>query len=354
MAEPGESRRRRREESLIPDLSVIIPARNEAYLQRTLEDVLSMSRAHTEAIVICDGALPLTPLAQHDRLHLVVLPESIGQRAATNLGVRLSQAPYVMKLDAHCALAPGYDVQLIEDAQTLGTDVTQIPRQFHLHVLNWKCVGCGDEWYQGPQPTACGTCADAGRPGGPFERVPLWERRQTRWRKSTDTPRGGCISSVAWGFDHTLKFGYVHEIAHRQQGQDFVETMSLLGACWFLSRDRFWQLGGMDENHGSWGQMGTELACKSWLSGGRVVTNTRTWYAHLFRTQGGEFGFPYPITMQQTEAARRYSRRTWLQNAWPGQVLPLRWLVEKFAPLPGWTAEQIAALPASLEREVAA
>lgn len=47
-------------------------------------------------------------------------------------------------------------------------------------------------------------------------------------------------------------------------------------------------------NYGSWGNQGIEVACKTWLSGGRVLVNHNTWYAHMFRTQGAEFGFPYP------------------------------------------------------------
>ena len=39
-----------------------------------------------------------------------------------------------------------------------------------------------------------------------------------------------------------------------------------------------------DEKHGSWGQYGTEWACKSWLSGGKLITTKKTWFGHMFRT----------------------------------------------------------------------
>ena len=112
--------------------------------------------------------------------------------------------------------------------------------------------------------------------------------------------------------------------------------MTSLGACFFMTRERFWQIGGLDEAHGGWGQLGVEVACKSWLSGGRQVVNKRTWFAHMFRTQGGDFSHPYPLSGSEVEGARTYSRQLWKENRWPGQVRPLAWLLEKFQPVPGW------------------
>lgn len=303
------------------DLSVLIPARNERWLRHTVEDVLANLRADTEVIVIADGQWPLEPLAQHPRVQLAYLPEAIGQRAATNLAARLSSARYLMKLDAHCAVSEGFDVALIEAAQTLGDDVTQIPKQYNLHVFDWRCESCGYRSYQGPTPTVCAKCDAA----GPFERVLVWnpQRRQT----------------TAWRFDRGLKFQYWGEWGERHRHEEIHDVLSCLGACWFLSRHRYWQIGGLDERHGSWGQMGTELGCKSWLSGGRMVVNKRAWFSHLFRTQGGDFGFPFPLSGAEVDRAREHSRALWLNDAWPGQVRPLSWLIDHFAPVPDWHQE---------------
>lgn len=336
------------------DLSVLVPARNEQWLKPTVEDVLKNARGNTEVIVVCDGNWPIEGLNNHPNLRIVYEPIAVGQRAATNNAARLSSARWIMKLDAHASVSEGFDVALMEASKTLGYDVIQIPRQYHLHVFNWKCQGCGTETYQGPTPTMCNACAAKGTPGGPFEKVWMWERRQNRWRTSTEKPKGGHIFSDTWRFDSTLHFQYFPELKARHPDGDFVETMSCLGACWFLNREWYWQLGGLDESLGSWGQMGQELACKAWLSGGRMITNRRAHYSHLFRTQGGEFGFPYALSNEQVEHARKRSRDIWLNDAWPGQVKPLRWLVEKFAPVPGWTSEQIQALPSTLKSERAA
>jgi len=43
------------------DLSVVIPARKEMFLQRTIESVLSNIEADTEVIAVCDGYWPDPP-----------------------------------------------------------------------------------------------------------------------------------------------------------------------------------------------------------------------------------------------------------------------------------------------------
>jgi hypothetical protein len=302
-------------------LSILIPARNEEWLPETVADVLEHASGQTEVIVVLDGAWPVRPLPQHGRVQVIYLPESIGQRAATNLAARVSTAPYICKLDAHCSVASGFDTALIEAAQTLERECVQIPTQKNLKVYNQVCEPCQFVADQAPRLPACPHC------GGTLEKQLVWK------------PRPGSTTK-AWRFDSELQFGYG---GISQPEGEFPETMSCLGACWFLSREWFWQLGGLDEAHGGWGQMGTELACKVWLSGGRMVTNTRTWFAHFFRVGG--IGFPYTIHGSDQEKARVYSRNLWRSNAWAGQVKPLRWLVEKFQPK-GWSQEQIDALPA--------
>lgn len=310
------------------ELSIVIPARNERWLVKTIEDVLSHIEADTEIIAILDGAWAEPGIPQHERVTVVYLPESIGQRAATNLGARISTATYVMKLDAHCAMDQGFDRKLIEAAKELGPDVTQIPAQMNLHVFDRICKSCGKREYQGPTDVPCVPC---GAMDWDIEIV--WNPKRRR--------------SESWAFDGTLRFmPNSGEIGRRPEYQgEIADVMTSLGACFFLSRERYWQLGGLDEAHGSWGQMGVEVACKSWLSGGRQVVNKATWFSHCFRTQGHNFGMPYPITGAEQEQARAYSRDLWFNNKWPGQVRPLRWLVEKFWPVQGWTQEQLDGLP---------
>lgn len=316
------------------DLSVIITAKNEEFLSRTVSGVLKAKRADTEVIVVFDGNFANPPVEEHPDVTIIFNKESVGQRAGINQAVRLSDAEFIMKLDAHCIVSDGFDKILIEDGRKLGPKVTQVPRMYNLHAFNWKCKKCGNEWYQGPTPKEC---QNPGENKGKnkdcdskeFERVIVWK---PRFNRQSDSMR----------FDSDLHFQYWGSFKHRPEGRgDISDTMSLVGACFVMNRERYWELGGSDEEHGSWGQQGTEISCKTWLSGGRLVCNKRCWFSHLFRTQGKDFGFPYKHKPGAREKAVKYSKNLWRSNKWDKAVLPLNWLVEKFWPVPGWTEEDL-------------
>lgn len=313
------------------DLSVIIPARNEEFLARTVKGVLEAAKGRTEVIVILDGKWANPPLEDHDDVTVIYHPESIGQRAAINEGARISKAKFIMKLDGHSVMDEGFDVKLMADCEY---DWTVVPRLYNLHAFNWKCKKCNNEWYQGPTPTEC---QQPGENRGnnkecdskDFERIMIWKPRLNR---KSDHMR----------FGPDLKFQYWGTLGKREdQMGEIADTMSLLGACFFMHRKRYWELGGSEESWGSWGQQGTEIACKTWLSGGRMVVNKKTWYSHLFRTQGGDFTFPYPQSGNQISRARKMSKEMFRTNKWDKGVHPLSWLVEKFWPVPGWEQKDL-------------
>ena len=299
------------------ELSVLIASRSEMFLSRTIQDVLANAEGDTEVIAILDGQWAEPPIPDNPRVTLVYHPESIGQRAAINEAAKLSSAKYIMKLDAHCTVDHGFDTKLMADCEP---DWTVIPRSYNLHAFDWQCQKCGNRTYQGPKPVECKKCDNTTE----FEMVVMWK---PRLHKRLD---------FAY-FDKELRYNpnwRVYEKRPQAQG-DIVDVMCSVGACWFMHRDRYWEMGGLDENHGSWGQCGVEIACKSWLSGGRQVVNKKTWYSHLYRTQPG-FGFPYRQSGQQVEHARAYSRQLWMENKWEKAVKPLSWLIDKFSPVPGW------------------
>ena len=287
-------------------LSVIIPSRNEqGYLEKTIESVLNAAEGEIEVIVVLDGWLPENPIqfpvTDTKQLRWIHNPESIGQRQAINQAARQARGKYIMKLDAHCAVAPGFDVILARDCEY---DMTMIPRMYNLDVETW----------------------------------------QPKWKKRTDYMFIGLLDGnlrALYYDDRNAKLLGIPGGKLRQPDNDKMidETMCCMGPGFFMWKDRFWELGGCMEEHGGWGQQGVEESCKAWLSGGRMMVNKNTWFAHWFRgggvPEGHKKGFPYKMTQRAVNVARAYSNDTWMNNKWPKQVRTFEWLLDKFNP-PGW------------------
>jgi len=266
-------------------LSVIIPARNEAYLERTIKNILENARGEIEILVMLDGYLPDPPIDTKDpRVIFHHFSESIGQRQCINAGAKIAKGKYVMKLDAHCAVDEGFDVKLAADCEY---NWTIVPRMYNLDHVTWK----------------------------------------PKLHKRTDYMYIGCDEG------RLLRAEY-YGGRQSKNSTEIDDTMCCMGPGWFMHKDRYWELGGMDEGHGGWGQMGVEIGCKAWLSGGALKVNKKTWFAHWFRGGGGP-GFPYKISGKAVEHARKYSRDLWINNKWEKATHNFAWLIDKFNP-PGW------------------
>jgi hypothetical protein len=194
----------------------------------------------------------------------------------------------------------------------------------NLHAFNWVCEN-GHTRYQGPS----GPCKECGK-----------ETKMDVVWIAKNNPQ-----SSSYCFDSEPHFQYFNDFKRRPEAKgDITETMSLQGSCFMCTREKYIELDLCEESFGSWGSQGIEVAVKTWLSGGRVVVNHKTWYAHMFRTQGGDFGFPYNLSGNQVARAKKLAKEVFFHNKWPKQVRSLSWLLEKFAPIPGWTEEQIKAI----------
>ncbi len=304
------------------DLSILIPARNEMFLRKTVEDILRNIRGNTEIIVFLDGQRADPLLERHERLIVLQSGTVIGQRAGCNAAARVASGKYLMKVDAHCSFDRGFDVKMCADMRD---HWTMVPLMKNLHAFDWICPD-GHRRYQGPE----GPCKECGKPTA----------MDVVWR-AKKRPR-----STSYRFDSEPHFQYFHQFCSRPEAQgDITPTMSLQGSCFMMTRKKYFELDVCDESLGSWGSQGIEVALKTWLSGGEVMCNKKTWYAHLFRTQPG-FGFPYKLSGKQTDHAKTSVREMFYDNRWPKQTRPLSWLLEKFWPVPGWTEEQLAALKA--------
>src|SRR3990167_8747237 len=97
------------------DLSILIPARNEKYLQNTIDDISRHKELDTEVLVGIDD-------------------EPVGQRAMTNRLARQAKGKYLMKLDAHCSFAQGFDRLMIEKMED---DMVMMPILCRLDAERW-------------------------------------------------------------------------------------------------------------------------------------------------------------------------------------------------------------------------
>lgn len=309
------------------DLSVLVPARNEEFLNRTVQDVLSHIKGNTEIIVNLDGYLPDPPLTVDDpRVTIIYHPQSVGQRAGTNDCAKLAKGKYLMKLDAHCAVDDGFDIKMLTAFKEFGDDVTMLPVMRNLHVFNWVCED-GHTRYQSPS----GDCEECGKP----------TIKDVVWIPKTSP------QTFTFRFDKTMHFNYYGELAKKPenikgavkldgtQDTNYRETMSIQGSCFMITKEKYFELDICSEEFHSWGQQGVEVACKTWLSGGRVISNLNTWYAHMFRTRGGDFGFPYPNPQEKVNENRELSRKMFQKDGWPKAIHKFQWILDKFNP-PDW------------------
>lgn len=287
-------------------LSVIIPARNEGYLLQTINSVLDAAQGSIEVIVILDGYWPEPPIPDSSSVTIIHHTLPVGQRRAINEAAKIATGQYIMKLDAHCAVGIGFDNILKEDCKY---EWTMVPRMHNLDIKSFMPKYLDD--------------VETG-----LRRAKIHEYMYISGPNHKDKNKPYGLRAMYYG-----KFAGAS--TKRPSSDKLIdETMCCMGPGWFMHKDRFWELGGCDEGHGGWGQQGVEVSLKAWLSGGALMVNKKTWFAHWFRGGGGP-GFPYKISAKRVEDARAYSRDLWLNDKWEGQKRPLSWLVEKFKP-PTW------------------
>jgi len=263
--------------------------------------VLAAAEEDVEVIAVCDGYSPDPPIKGDRRVTVIQHQESIGQRQSINEAARLARGKYILKLDAHCNIAKGFDVVLKHDCRY---EWTMIPRMYTLDIVTFE---------------------------------PKLNKKTDYMYISAPDHKDG---DRPYGFRAMYYGRYAGANGTKPSSDKLIdETMCCMGPGWFLHKDRIWELGGCDEGHGSWGQMGVEVALKAWLSGGALMVNKRTWFAHWFRgggvPEGFKSGFPYSIKQGSIDRARAYSKDLWTNNRWPQQTRNLEWLVQKFNP-PTW------------------
>lgn len=282
-------------------LSVIIPHRVEQYLNKTINDLLQKAKGEIEVIVVCDGVRP-QPVVDNRVKYLFqgTIHDAPGMREAINKGVAASTGTHIMKIDEHCMVSEGYDVELIKSCED---DWLMVPRRYRLDPDKWENI-------------------EDGRPPIDYMKI--------------DYP-------FAIPFDDTQ--GLHGSIWDRPDRKDVMidDLMTTQGSCWFMSR-KLWDsvIVKMEtEKYGPFTMEAQELCNKVWLSGGRCVVNKNVFYSHFHKGRRGKgYGFSgkqYEVFMEQKEQGRQYAIDYWLTTK--DYKYDFEWLVDKFWPIPGWPAD---------------
>jgi hypothetical protein len=275
-------------------VSVIIPSRNERFLLPTVQDVLAKASGDLEVIVILDGYWPSPALPDDKRLKILHRGTAQGMRPGINAATHIATGEWLLKLDAHVMVEPGFDDVLKADCDK---DWIVVPRRDRLDPIAW----CKQETGKPP--------IDAHYLSNPLERP----------------------GDLSCGLHGTVW----HERARKRKATLLDEEMSSQGSCWFMHREHWNRIGPMDvQRYGSFIQEFQELGLKTWLGGGRVMVNKKTTYYHLHK--GKTYGRGYPMRdLGHTEGAQ-FASWYWMTDQWAGRVHDLKWLVEQFWPVPTW------------------
>ena len=271
-------------------VSIVIPSRNEKFLVRMVDDIFAKARGEIEVIVIVDGPTSFPLPLERPSLHLIEKDEPEGLRIAINDGARAATGKYLLKADAHCMFGEGFDEILQADCED---NWVVTARRFSLNASLWEPI---------PHPGV-----DYFYLGCPWI-DPQFLMRNRHW------------TSKAKKCQHIL----------------IDDQMTMHGSMWFAPLAHFHNtIQGLDEERfGSFGAEPQEISLKTWLGGGRLIINKKTWYAHLHSAWQRPRG--YRLTDFEMLGGYIASAHYWVENQWEHRVHDFDWLIEKFWPVPSW------------------
>jgi glycosyltransferase involved in cell wall biosynthesis len=287
-------------------VSMLIPSRNEIFLTKTIEDILNKASGDIEIIVNIDENWP-ERLIDDKRVKYLHPETPQGMRAGINSCVKASTGEYLMKVDGHCMFAEGFDEVLKADMQD---NWIVIPGRHSLDPETW-------------------TIAQNGK-----------SRRDYHYLCYPDPLK-----------DHDLGIHGVEwpEMSRRKANDhqyDIDNTMSFQGSAWFMKRTWFTDfLKGMNEHgYGTFSQEPQEIGMKTWLGGGEVKVNKKTYYCHLHK--GKTYGRMYHQNKGEIVTGHNYSAWYWATNQWPDRIHDIDWFIDKFWPVPTWPEDYRAKIDA--------
>jgi glycosyltransferase involved in cell wall biosynthesis len=255
-------------------VSVIIPARNERYLEATLESLYQHAGTEIEVVVVMDGPTQYPISKPYPNLVVYEYDEPQGIRACINQGVHLASGSVLLKLDAHVGVGDDFVSKLAADCQD---NQVMVARRWTLDLGPWEKQPRAVDYYYLSCPWT--------DPRGMMQSCP--------WISKTE--------------------------AQADDGID--DLMCFQGSMWMMTRAWWRMLSGISsagqyvEHH--------EISMKTWALGGSVVINKGAWYAH---PKAGSRGYEMDmgrVLREHAESAR----------FWTGKPI-FRELIERFWPLP--------------------
>lgn len=300
-------------------VSIIIPSRAEKpeNLERTVKSIYENATGDFEVLIGFDGP-PYSDeydLYKDDNLtsykysglKIINFPSVVGIKTNINALASMSTGKYIYKSDAHCSFGKGFDQILQADMQE---DWIVMPR-FKIIKEDWSIqMRDGQEEFYDYFYLSCPFTDPRGfrfKAGG-------------HWKERTQERLADPFYSRSLGDDTPY-------------GTHIDETPQIHGSGWFMTKDRYFELGGFP-NIDPYGhaQEPIWLALKNWLMGGKVMVNKKTWYAHLHQ-QGNKRG--YQMDKAQEDKSYRIAAEHFVGDK--GHYFhTFAWFVEKFMPMPTW------------------
>lgn len=307
------------------DVSIVIPAKNEQFLEPTVNGILDNARSNFELIVVCDGYKPDFEFRKDDRLKVIYKNSEPSMRGGINMAVAIAEGEYIIKSDGHVLWDESFDLKLLEDATP---DILLMPLRKRLEVTNWSI--------QEQDPIR--------KPDVFLEYLTYPDDHKDGWG-------GSSLSGKIW----TEKILATQDVMT-------MDTPAAQGSTWCLNRHTFNKLGLLDEKLFSkfWQENQEQTFAITLRHGtrekpGRAVCTRRTWAAHYHK------GKPRQVVIdgeETTIGGRGYGmRESWLRDGrnavmrffagekvYKDQHSPLSALISLHHPMPGWDDEKLEAL----------
>jgi hypothetical protein len=308
------------------DVSIVIPACNEQFLEPTVNGILDNARSKMELIVVCDNYRPDFEFRKDDRLKVIYRGGQNSMRESINAGVAIAEGDYIIKCDGHILWDESFDLKLLEDASP---DIMLLPLRKRLDVVNW-CIEPHDP---------------IKKPDVSLEYLCFPDAKNGDWG-------GATLSGKIW----TDKILATEDVMLQ-------DAVAAQGSAWCMARKTFNDLQLLDyQLFGPfWQENQEEVFALTLRHGtkenpGRAIATRRTWFAHQHKGPKKEVVMPDGST--QTIGGRRYGlRESWLrqgrnavmrffegEKVYKDQHSPLSALISMHMPMPTWDDEKLEAL----------